>query len=202
MNCRGERRRQQIVNNYYVKPIAHLRLLNGQTKRSDAEANLSDTYYIFECKLKSNVNNIETIICGSGAGKHFLQLLSQESPALFDPLKSHEVGGSGAGGGDTIEDKWDSTAKQLYNAIQWLIICWDIIPRGPMIAIKEEVVRLHNQKPTFSQIKAINTILSKDHRKRKLTEMINEFSKTNEIKRYEFDLLTQEIEEKGIDSYF
>jgi len=88
MNCRGEKRRIQIANDYIVKPIAYLRLLNGQKKRSDAEANLTDKYYIFECVLKSNPNITEKIICGNGAGAHFLRLINQESPLIFDPLKT------------------------------------------------------------------------------------------------------------------
>lgn len=36
MECRSEERRQYIVDNYNVVPVAHIQLLNGQTKHSDA----------------------------------------------------------------------------------------------------------------------------------------------------------------------
>lgn len=35
MNCRGKQTREQIVKNYQVIPVAHIKLLAGQTKRSD-----------------------------------------------------------------------------------------------------------------------------------------------------------------------
>ncbi len=31
MECRSEERRQYIVNNYNVVPVAHIQLFNGQT---------------------------------------------------------------------------------------------------------------------------------------------------------------------------
>ena len=36
MDCRSTERRQWIVDNYDVVPVAHIQLLAGQTKHSDA----------------------------------------------------------------------------------------------------------------------------------------------------------------------
>ena len=204
MNCRGEERRVRIVNEYSVKPIAYLRLLKGQQKRSDAEANLTDKYYIFECVHKLDPNIKDTIICGNGAGEHFLQLINIKSPPLFDPLKSHGMGSKGKGGnteGSQIE-KWNEVAKQLYFAIQWVIICWNIIPKGPIIDIKDKIEKFRENEPYLSEIKSVNTMISKDYRKRSLTEMIGEFRKENDLKDYDFKLLSQKLEEKGIKSHF
>lgn len=204
MNCRGEERRIRIVNEYSVKPISYLRLLKGQNKRSDAEANLTDKYYIFECVHKLDPNVKDTIICGNGAGKHFLQLINIKSPILFDPLKSHEMGSEGKNGNckGGQREKWNDVAKQLYFAIQWIIICWNIIPKGPIVEIKNEIEMLRENIPSVSAIKAVNTILSRDYRKRSLTEMIGEFSKENDLKEYDFKLLSQTLEEQGIQSHF
>lgn len=204
INCRGEKRRIQIVNNYVVKPIAYLRLLNGQKKRSDAEADLTDKYYIFECVLKSNTNITEKIICGNGAGSHFLQLTNQESPSIFDPLKSSgiENQGNSVRGEGVQAEQWNETAKQLYNAIHWLTICWDIIPRKWMIDIRDKIDKSRHEEPLLRDIKSINTTISKDSRKRTLTEMINVLRENNDIKKYDFNLLNSKMEKEGIKSYF
>lgn len=54
MECRSEERRQYIVNNYNVVPVAHIQLLNGQTKHSDAGQTIENDYYIFEATSKAN----------------------------------------------------------------------------------------------------------------------------------------------------
>ena len=48
MECRGKEKRRRIVEDYYVKPIAHLSLLAGQKKHSDAGPIIEVEYYIFE----------------------------------------------------------------------------------------------------------------------------------------------------------
>lgn len=52
MNCRGTATRQRIVKEYNVKPVAHIQLLAGQTKHSDAEAIIKEEYYIFNAERK------------------------------------------------------------------------------------------------------------------------------------------------------
>ena len=47
MECRSTERRQWIVDNYNVVPVAHIQLLAGQTKHSDAGAMIENDYYIF-----------------------------------------------------------------------------------------------------------------------------------------------------------
>lgn len=204
MNCRGEKTRIEIVANYIVEPIAHLRLLNGQSKRSEAEADLTDQYYIFECTSKSNNKIVETIICGTGAASHFFRLTGQEKPPLFDPLKSESTTGGSGSCTDSISDlrKWNEKSKQLYAAIQWLIICWDIIPRGAIIDIKRRLEKYSYKEPFVSQIKAINTIISKDSSGKTLTQMIDRFRANNDIKSYDFSLLTATLLSKNIQSYF
>ena len=76
MDCRSTERRQWIVANYDVTPVAHIQLLNGQTKHSDAGATIENDYYIFEAVNK--VSNVKEIIqCGMGSAKDFLKLLRQ-----------------------------------------------------------------------------------------------------------------------------
>ena len=63
MNCRGTETRQRIVKEYNVKPVAHIQLLAGQTKHSDAEAIIKEEYYIFNAERKSDGQK-EIIQCG------------------------------------------------------------------------------------------------------------------------------------------
>ncbi len=131
-------------------------------------------------------------------------MTNQESPSIFDPLKTfgtENQGNSGRGEGVKPE-QWNETARQLYNAIQWLIICWDIIPRAWMLDIRDNVVKLKKEEPSLRQIKSINTMISRDFKKRTLTEMINGLRESNDIKRYDFNLLTSKLEKEGSKSYF
>ena len=54
MECRSTQRRQWIVDNYNVTPVAHIQLLTGQTKHSDAGATIENDYYIFNAIDKVN----------------------------------------------------------------------------------------------------------------------------------------------------
>lgn len=47
MDCRSEEKRREIVEEYNVKPVAHLQLLSGQKKHSDAKQIIKNDYYIF-----------------------------------------------------------------------------------------------------------------------------------------------------------
>lgn len=69
MKCRGRQVREQIVEEYRVIPKAHIKLLAGQTKRSDAEADITDEYYIFEAISYNGEKEI--IQCGMGAARLF-----------------------------------------------------------------------------------------------------------------------------------
>lgn len=203
MNCRGEDTREQIVKDYFVKPVDHLRLLNGKSKRSDAEVELSDQYYIFKCVSKTNSKIVDTIICGKYAAEHFLRLTGEDDLPLFDPLKSdlpHNLGKPRRS--NPNPDKWNKEAKQLYNATQWLIICWDITPHGAITDIKDKLLKFHSRQPLLSQIKAVNTIISKDREHRTLTQMINEFRAMNDLKEYDFSLLGNRLREADIQSHF
>lgn len=54
MECRSTERRQWIVDNYNVVPIAHIQLLAGQTKHSDA-GSMIEMIIIFSMQLTKQV---------------------------------------------------------------------------------------------------------------------------------------------------
>ncbi len=205
MKCRGENTRKRIVGEYFLKPIAHVRLLKGQSKKSCTGDILTDQYYCFYYTHKKNSQITGTFFCGKYAAEHFLKLLNKKPLPLFDPLEGISLyRGSNETKARTIRtDKWNPVAKQLYEAIHLLIICWDTVPGKVLSEIKEKLERYFNNEPFLSQIKAVNTIISKDNRQRTLQEMIDELrSAGNNVKEYKFYLLNEKLLKQNIKSYF
>lgn len=64
LKCRGEDRRKEIVEEYYIEIITHTCLLNGRTKESDAGDIITNEYYEFLCTSKVNSNQ-KIIVCGT-----------------------------------------------------------------------------------------------------------------------------------------
>ena len=84
MECRSTERRQWIVNKYDVVPVAHIQLLENQTKHSDAGAMIENDYYIFYATDKASGKR-EMIQCGMGAARDFLRLIGHKGLPLFNP---------------------------------------------------------------------------------------------------------------------
>lgn len=202
MDCRSTERRQWIVANYNVTPVAHIQLLAGQTKHSDAGAVIENDYYIFRSVHK--VSGVEEIIqCGMGAAKDFLRLLNHEGLPIFNPLHGEHGGGqggnpggnSGGNGGRRETEVWNPVAKQLYNAIMWVILIIDAEPNTPVFDIREKVYKFKDREPFQSQVKAVNTIINKNLPGRTLTEAIEELRERNNVRdeMCRFDMLVDII---------
>lgn len=84
-SCRTEKKRIELVNQNYIKPIAHVRLLNGQERTSCTKDLLTHSYYCFSLQAKNEPIK-ETFLCGTYAANHFLKLTNQEPLPLFNPL--------------------------------------------------------------------------------------------------------------------
>lgn len=213
MNCRGHNLRQKIVAEYEVHPEAHIKLLANQQKRSDANATIENEYYVFSAKRKSDGKK-EVIQCGMGAARDFLELIEHKGLPLFNPL----VGDNHVNnrlerlnrGEDLQTEEWNETAKQLYNAIMWLIMLWDARPDTPLFDLKDEVYKHKNYEPFESKIKSVNTVIKNGGRGKTLTEMINYYREDNNFRDEicNFGILQQKIsalkDKQGntIESYF
>lgn len=199
MKCRGRQVREQIVEQYQVIPKAHIKLLAGQTKRSDAEADITDEYYIFEA-ISFNGKK-ETIQCGMGAARHFLELLNHDGLPIFNPLHTDRKAGGHDGinldlGGKANQRRnWNQTARQLYNAIMWLIIAWNASPNTPLFEFRDDVIQYHNCEPFDWKVKRVNTVIKNGGRGKTLSEIINDFRNENNIRNdmCRFDLLNNVI---------
>ena len=185
MECRSTERREWIVNNYNVIPVAHIQLQVGQTKHSDAGAMIENDYYIFHAIDKVSGRG-EIIQCGMGAARDFLRLIKHKPLPLFNPLHGEAGvgghGGVGGYGGRRPAEVWNPIAKQLFNAIMWIIIIIDAEPNTPIFDIREKVYRFKNKEPFSSQVKAVNTIIRKNLGEKTLTEAINELRRDNDIR--------------------
>lgn len=197
MECRSTERRQWIVDNYDVVPVAHIQLLAGQSKHSDAGATIENDYYIFHATDKVDGRR-EIIQCGMGAARDFLRLTGHEGLPLFNPL--HGEGGAGGHGGENpggrrVAEVWHPIAKQLYNAIMWIIVIIDAKPDTPIFEIREEVYGLKDKAPFPSRVRAVNTIIRKNFGGRTLTEAIDELRANNNVRdnMCQFDMLVEII---------
>lgn len=214
MNCRGHDTRQKIVDDYEIQPEAHIKLLANQQKHSDAGATIEDEYYVFSAKHKSDGKK-EVIQCGMGAARDFLALINHKGLPLFNPLigDPHMNNRPEYVNRENLNlqtEKWNETAKQLYNAIMWLIILWDAKPDTPLFDFKNEVFKYKNCEPFESKIKRVNTVIKNGGKGKTLTEMINDYRVDNDIRDgiYNFDILKNKISDmkdkqgNTIESYF
>lgn len=81
-----------------------------------------------------------------GAAKDFLSWINHKGLPLFNPLigNTHmNIRPACANKGilNSQTEEWNKTAKQLYNAIMWLIILWDAKPDTPIFNFKDEVYK-------------------------------------------------------------
>lgn len=187
MNCRGHKKRLQIAENYDIKPVAHIKLLKGQTKHSDAEAVIKNEYYIFTAKSKVDEIN-KTITCGMGAARDFLNILNIPGLPLFNPLYEEDDKKAAAKSESTTNedinkdiDNWNDTAKQLYNAIMWLIIAWDAKPDTPLYKFKDEIIEHKSSTPSNLEIKRVNTVITNGGNGQTMTEIVNKFRTNNKL---------------------
>ena len=201
MECRGKEKREQIAKEYDIVPIIHAKLLNGQTKYSDAASPITDQYYIFEC-IHKVTGKKEMIQCGMGAAKHLLELTHNNSLPIFNLLKTDGASSVSVGVTGVSKAKWNEMAKQLYNAIMILIVDWDAKPDTPLFDLKKEAEKYKYCAPKLWRIEKVNNIIGKDYKKRKLSEILDDLQKDNDIKEYNFDLLDAELKTNGIFSNF
>ena len=200
MNCRGEATRRELVEAYETRPIAHVQLLSGQTKKSCTGDELSNSYYCFSYKQRQG-KKTGTLLCGEHAARHFLGLLGLNPLPLFNPLKSQTAGG-GSAGGSSGSVRWDPTSKQLFNAINLLVVAWASPPGPPLADIKSRLERFPHSPPYPGQIKAVNTIISKDHAGRTLQDMVAELAANNDLKFFDFSQLNAVLSVQKVPSSF
>lgn len=201
MNCFGEEKRTHIVKNYEIKPIAHVKLVSGQQKISCTKQKLSDSYYCFEYISRADSSDRGTFFCGSHAANDFLHKAGLQALPLFNPLVSTGNGGGG-GGGTGVTGTWDPLAKQLNEAINMIVVCWDVVPKGPLADIQSNLLRYRSSEPFPAKIKAVNTVLSYDKKRRTLQQMIDQLRQKDRVRQFEFNLINNVLDAQNVQSNF
>ncbi|MCM3707904.1 hypothetical protein M3205_19745 [Cytobacillus firmus] len=202
MKCRGNSNRQKIINDYDLRAVAHVKLLIGQTKKSCTGDLLTDSYYCFTYKNKMNQTQ-GSFFCGTYAANHFLTLMGKQPLPLFNPLSSTAGSTGQKSGTSNNKSNWDPAAKELYNAINLLIIAWNTNIKSFLADIRDNLERYPSQKPFISKIKSVNTIISKDSKKRTLQMMISELRENNpDLRGFSFNHLDSLLSSEGVKSYF
>lgn len=209
--CRGKEAREKIVQDYHLKVLVYAKLLNGQTKTSCTNNLVEDRYYQFLCIKKDNENIQETIVCGTRAGKHFIELAKLPQPTFFNPCigiandeengfrnRDERVRNEIGENPPTKRIKWDPLALELYNAINLLLITWRKTPSGILLKYKEDLEKYSSYQPFPAKIEKVNDIIGKDFKKRTLTQMIEEHrANGNNMRDYQFPLMNEILEHLG-----
>lgn len=200
MDCRGHEKRLQIAANWNVRPIAHIKLINGKILPGDAGGSITDSYYIFECVHKKT-NAVQYIHCGRVVAKDFSFITGEKLPAIFNPLKSGSNESIATCQGQGFSKvKWNKARKQLHDATMLLIITWNAKEGTALFDIKEKIEELPHVPPPLSFVRAINTILGKGHST--MEEIISDLKKENELKDFKFELLIEMLNENDIPQNF
>ena len=173
-DCRGETTRVQLVHDFEIVPLAHVRLLNGQTKESCAGPTLDREYYVFSYQSYADQADAGTFVCGITVANDFINLIQRQNPAvnrlpLFDPLaglgqvgNANNVGRAGAGRGVQQVPNWNPIAKELYDAIGMICIMWNLNNvSGALKSVLFKLIENPMRIPRNSDILSINTIISR-----------------------------------------
>lgn len=166
---------------------------------------LTDVYYTFQYKHKKNLSDIGAFFCGHRAAKDFLQLANIAALPLFNPLRMETVptGNPNTNAQQAEALGWHPVAKELYEAINLLIICWNTPIYGVLTDIKRGLLNYRNYEPFPNKIKTVNKIIGADSRKRSLIQMIDELREANpNFKVYTFDELNKILALEDIKSNF
>ena len=194
MECRTHQKRIEIIKNYYVKPIEHNIIIKGGYIKGDAGKSLKNEYYKFIIKNKSNINEIDTIICGNTVAYDFAKILNIKLPPIFNIFIDDDYEMEDSKTNNNNKTIWNSTNKQLYNAIRIIMLKYDIKPFSPLYSIYNDVIKNKNYI-NYINIKGCNTILLKLNKNnpKTLTDILNEFiikNSNKQIKNFKFNELT------------
>ena len=205
LKCRGEDRRKEIVEEYYIEIITHTCLLNGRTKESDAGDIITNEYYEFLCTSKVNSNQ-KIIVCGKHAAKSLIELAQLTPIKIFNPLvnvNENINGGSGYNGVNEKKEKWNAISLELYNAINILGLYWDITLTGILFDIKKDLERYKTKEPFFSRIIKVNKCIAKDKNNLTISQMLDKLREEDEnMREYDFEKINELLDKKNIKSYF
>jgi len=203
LNCTTEQRREEICRKYIVNADDCIVLYGGRTVRSDANnRTITDRYYQFSCKSKTNENDERVILCGSGAARHLCQLINQPMPPAFNPFIG-EVNDNNSCKGNSVNsnneseiDHWNTLRRKLYYAVQLFITRYQetIKPGTKIFYIRQSLSdeKYIRYAPQRFQYEGFMSIVCKY--KTTIPKIMEELSKHGKIRRFDFSDLVEEAE--------
>ena len=201
-NCK-KNNREIIASNFYIEPVAYIKLPKFEIKISCTGQVIRENCYYFSYKSK-HYNKSGIFCCGKKAGKFFISKLNLTKPPLFNPHKKRKIiKGKKSEYVYYNQKKWNPVMYQLFLAVNFIIISWDIKPGYTICSILKDINSQYFKEPSISMIKGVNTIISRDKKRRTLKGMIEELRKVDkQIPEFEFGLLTERLEKIYVKSYF
>ncbi|ASF41336.1 hypothetical protein CEH05_20065 [Halobacillus halophilus] len=132
-----------------------------------------------------------------------MKLLGLKPLSIFDPLSSSYSNSSRTVSRPLNHSKneWNPEAKELYNAINLLVIYWGNRPLDDFLAeFLADLRKYKNYQPYFKRVKSVNTILKN---KKKSTKDILDILKVDNpnIRSFSFCNLKKRLEDNGLTSY-
>lgn len=203
MYCRGHRLREEIVQQFEVKPLGRFKLLNGQSVISNAgNMDIEDEYTIFDCIDRKNSEHHETINCSKYVAEDFCSLSGYTLPPLFNPLKSTGFSSTHSSGNSNSKVSWNKIRKQLYDCTLLIIIYFENSSNNrTLLSIKNE---LEDSKYIGyfpkKQVKAINTYLYRANIT--FQTILNKLSKNNDLRDFRYDLILEYLNKLDIEQHF
>ena len=211
-NCRGDKNKENLTKLHWIKPLTHLKLNKGQVEECCCGDKINDNdsnseCYIFSCASKTGNQPIpSTFFAGMGCSAKILEMTGAHKLPVFNPFEEenqneYDIDASNGGSSQNIAKvKWDPLNKELYKAINILILSWSIHDFTKYSTIVKILSFLENKKEIKTNkwaVEAINKMIAKDKKKRKIKDMLKDLGyKTKNIKFPEISnlLKTENIE--------
>ncbi len=203
--CRTKARRRELILKYEISPLAHLKLVRGQKKRSAACDDITDQYYCFTYKNKTDEEDTGSFFCGVFVANDFLEILNLKPLPIFNPFKSYVKNREKklADTENLISKIIRNTlAKEAYAVINILIMVWNFVPYGKLEKILNDILKYPESEPFLWKIKEINRIVGLDYSKRTLNEMNDELCTMDDrIKKYQFPEMVKILSKENVKIY-
>lgn len=160
--CYGDRKKY-IVNNYYLNPLAYLKLIPGQ-KKNGCCGELKDKFAIFSYTSIANKEDKGVFFVGYDCAYQMIDLVNEkkkrfnkplmELPPLFDPMHK---GFSG-----DVQPMLNIN-KDILDVILMIASIWDVQNfKGSLPYLLSIIGREPLKHPTKNELLSLNNIVGKD----------------------------------------
>ena len=201
MECRTHERREWIVAHYNVKPLIHVRLVDGTVFQGDAGRELSYSCVIFCCEDKAKKE--QTLIkCGRKAAAYFCKLLNIKMPRIFNPLKEdlRTANTKGKKSGNDCE-KWEPSKRKLADVLYLFLYRYKIEDSNhTAFKILSHLEKNKHRYPKVSEMKMVNTLLKGYNTTAR--DLVEYLEMNNKIREFDFHIFAETLERYDIEQYF